>query len=208
MPDAHVRVTVVSDYICPWCYVGLARIERLQRAFDIEVAWRPFELHPDIPPEGKDVSHRPASHYDFFAQECAAAGLPFTRPLRVPNSRRALEASEWARDHDAFDAMHHALFEAYFGYGRDIGDSAVLREAADALALDGAALAGALASGAYARRIDELTDEARGWDVTGTPTFVFEDGERRFALVGAQDYLVFENVARRMGARERQEARA
>lgn len=119
-----MRVAVVSDYICPWCYVGMARIDQLQRQFEIDVEWRPFELHPEIPPEGKDIGSRGAAYYQQLRVLAEEAGLAFQPPTRVPNSRRALQAAEFAREQRAFDAYHRALFQAYFGQGRDIGEPA------------------------------------------------------------------------------------
>ncbi|MEX1254054.1 MAG: DsbA family oxidoreductase [Dehalococcoidia bacterium] len=205
MSDAHVRVTVVSDYICPWCYVGMARVERLQREFEIDVEWRPFELHPEIPPEGIARGERPPSPqrvamYEQLRGLAQEAGLPFERPGRVPNSHRALEAAEFAREHGAFDAYHHALFDAFFGQGRDIGDIDVLAEIAASNGLDPRALREALETQRYAALVDERTAEARASGVTGTPTVIFEEGERRFPVAGAQDYAVFEHIAQRFGA--------
>lgn len=202
MPNGSVRVTIVSDYICPWCYLGMARIDRLQREFDIDVTWRPFELHPEIPLEARPLGDRVA-YYERLRPVAEESGLPFQPPARVPNSHAALEAAEVARENGAFDAYHRALFRAHFAEGRDIGDHEVLAELGAACGIDAAALREALAAKRYARLVDERTEEARRQGITGTPTFIFEDGERRFPLIGAQDYLVFESIARRMGATEK-----
>lgn len=90
----------------------------MQQEFDIDVEWRPFELHPEIPPLAGDE------------------GLPFRPPTHVPNSRRSLEVAELAREQGAFDVYHCALFDAYFGRGQDIGDIAVLAELAACAGLD------------------------------------------------------------------------
>lgn len=203
MPDAGVRLTVISDYICPWCYLGSARVERLQRDFALEVDWQPFELHPEIPPEGKELRGAAAAYYERFRALADDAGLAFEPPARVPNSHRALEAAEFARERAAFDAYHRALFDAYFAHGRDIGDTEVLAELGVAVGLDARGLLEALESRRYASVVDERTEEARQRGITGTPTFIFENGERRLPVVGAQDYAVFESVARRMGAERR-----
>lgn len=178
------------------------RVERLQQDFEIDVEWRPFELHPELPVEGKELGARSLAHYQYM-QLATAEGLAFQVPARVPNSHRSLEAAEFAREHRAFTLYHRALFEAYFSNGSDIGDVDVLTELAASCDLDPDGLRDALHSGRYAALVDQRTDEARGWGVTGTPTFVFEAGERRFALVGAQDYAVFESIAHRMGATPR-----
>ncbi len=169
--------------------------------------WRPFELHPEIPPEGKALGSRSVANYQQLRALAQEAGLTFQPPTRVPNSHRSLEAAEFARDQGAFAPYHRALFEGYFGQGRDIGDAEVLAELGVAQGLDGAALREAVESGRCASLVDERTEEARQRGVTGTPTFLFESGERRFTLVGAQEYAVFESVARRMGGKPRTENR-
>jgi predicted DsbA family dithiol-disulfide isomerase len=213
MSDAHVRVTVVSDYLCPWCYVGMARVERLEREFDVDLTWHPFELHPEIPAEGIARGERPpspqrAAMYEQLRALAEDAGLPFARTRRVPNTHRALEAAEFAREHGAFLPYHRSLFDAFFGQGRDIGDLAVLADVAASCGLDGGALRSALQAGRFTKVVDERTAEARGWGVTGTPTVIFEAGDRRFPVVGAQDYAVFAHIARRFGAAERAPASA
>ena len=181
----------------------------MQREFEIEVEWRPYELHPEIPPEGIDrsggESGRRAASHDHLRALAEEAGLTFRPSTLVPNSHRSLEAAEFAREQGAFGPYHRALFEAYFGQGLDIGDAEVLSELGAASGLDPAALREALESGRYASLVDERTKEARGSEVTGTPTFIFENGERRLPIVGAQEYTLFENVARRMGANQRTE---
>ncbi len=179
------------------------RVERLQKEFDIEVEWQPFELHPEIPPEGKELGGRAVSYYEHLRELAEAAGLVFQPPTLVPNSHRSLEAAEFAREQGTFAPYHRALFEAYFGQGQDIGDVAVLAELGAANGLDASSLREALESGRYSSLVDERTEEARQSGITGTPTFVFQSGDRRFPIVGAQEHAVFENVARRMGARVR-----
>ena len=176
------------------------RAERLREEYEIDVEWQPFELHPEIPLEGKDVSGRTAAYYEQLRGLAVDAGLTFQTPTRVPNSRRSLEAAEFAREHDAFAPYHSALFEAYFSRGQDIGDPAVLAELATAVGLDPDGVREALDSGRYASTVEERTEEARQAGITGTPTFVFQSGDRTLPIVGAQEYAVIENVAQRLGA--------
>lgn len=179
------------------------RVDQLQEEFDIDVAWRPFELHPEIPPEGRDRGERrprPEGYVNPIRQLAEEAGIPYAPGRHTPNSHWSLEAAEFAREAGLFDTYHRALFTAYFGEGKDIGDTEVLKELATAAGLDANGLEEALTSQRFAAYVDECTEEARGAGITGTPTFIFGDGERRLPIVGAQDYNVFQNVARRMGA--------
>ena len=176
------------------------RVERLREEYEIDVEWQPFMLHPEIPLEGKDVSGRTAVYYERLRGLAVDAGLTFQTPTRVPNSHRSLEAAEFAREHDAFAPYHRALFEAYFSRGQDIGDTTVLAALAKSVDLDPDGLREALDSGRYVSIVDERTEEARQAGITGTPTFVFQSGDRTLPIVGAQEYAVFENVAQRLGA--------
>ena len=182
------------------------RVERLEREFDIDVEWWPFELHPEIPAEGIErgsPTPERAARYQYLRELAEEAGLAFQSSTRASNSHLALEAAEFAREQSVFAPYHRALFEAYWSRGEDIGDAEVLCELGAACGLDPAALREALASRRYASVVDERTEEARRWGVTGTPTFIFENGDRRLPIVGAQEYALFESVAQRMGAARR-----
>ena len=179
------------------------RVERLEQEFALDVDWQPFELHPEIPLEGRALGSRSAAYYANLTSLAQQEGLTLRPPTRASNSHRSLEAGEFAREHGAFAPFHTALFEAYFGHDRDIGDIDVLADIAEANGLDPAALREALESKRYAALVDERTGEARHSDITGTPTFVFQSGERRLPIVGAQDYALFASVAQKMGAQPR-----
>jgi len=195
------RIVAYSDYVCPWCYIGFRRIEQLEREFDVEVEWRPFELHPETPKTGANLAGRlgSAARARAYAENILGiardAGIAMRMPAVVSNSHRALEAAEFAREHGGFDAMHAALFRAYFEDGRDIGDADVLCEIARACGIDDQGLRQALTDETYASRIDELTDAAREDEIMSTPTFVFPGG---FRLIGGQEYAVFQSVTRRL----------
>ena len=187
------------------------RVDQLQREFDIGARGGRCEAPPEAPPEGGGGGARrpqPEGHANPLRQLAGEAGWPYQPGRHIPNAHRSLEAAEFAREQGVFDAYHRALFSAYFGEGRDIGDVSVLSELGVGVGLEASALEEALASGRYAALVNEATEEARGSGITGTPTFIFEDGERRLPIVGAQEYAVFQNVAQRMGASRRGEEEA
>ncbi len=179
------------------------RVERLQREYQVQVEWSPFELHPETPPEGRERRPRPGPNT--AEQAAAAVGLVLRSPPIIANSRLALEASEFAREAgaEAFDRLHRAVFRAYFEDGRNIGDPDVLIAIARDSGLDGDALREALT----ARRYRDLVDEGIQWaadsGLTSTPTFVFDD---RLAIVGAQEYDLFESVMERLRVPRRKDA--
>jgi|CXWL01.1.fsa_nt_gi predicted DsbA family dithiol-disulfide isomerase len=217
MSDQHapepLQIIAYSDYVCPWCYIGLQRIEQLMREFPVAVEWRPFELHPETPRSGTDLAGRLGSperaraYRDSIIMLASDSGLQMQMPRVVANSHLALEAAEFAREHGGFEAYHRALFHAYFEEGRDIGDAEILCEIARSCGVDDQGLRQALADEIYRDRIDDVTRAARADEVVSTPTFIFQ-GDNGFAdgfrLTGAQDYAVFASVTSRILARRGQ----
>ncbi len=185
----------------------MARADRMVREFAVEVEWVPFELHSEVPPEGetKDKAYQSrADGRDRLHALAAADGLPMQfNPVRS-NGHKALEAAEWAREQgpDVFDAVHRALFRAYFADAANIStidqvDSAV---AAAGLPVDRAALRRALEAGSYAPLVDEYTQLARQNGINSTPTFIL-GGE--FVVSGAQDWNVFAATLSQLGVPQR-----
>jgi predicted DsbA family dithiol-disulfide isomerase len=210
---ARIKLTVVSDYVCPWCYIGLTRVERLQREYDdLEVEWVPFELRPNTPPQGipfERLRGRPPytdEYIESITLIAGEAGIAMADREFVPNSLPALKAAEWARDNGCFPELHRAFFRAYFEDRLDIGSSAVLRQIAESLGLDGAAMVAAVEEGRYDERLEEKLEWSRVAGEGGVPRFIFlatwPDGEtRRAGFVGAQDYSLFQQFMRRLGAK-------
>jgi predicted DsbA family dithiol-disulfide isomerase len=116
-------------------------------------------------------------------------------PSLIPNTRKAHEATEYARDNGRIWEFHRAVFKVYWEDELNIGDVDVLAEVAASCGLDPTGLRDVLADGRYAERIDEQIAWGRAADVTGVPTTIFNE---RFAVVGAQDYEVFSDIARRI----------
>lgn len=122
-----------------------------------------------------------------MAQE---AGLKYQVRNWISNSKKALQASEYAKEKGGFKEFHKGVFEAYFGEGKDIGKTAVLQEIAKQAGLNPEELAAVLEKETYRDRVEEQFEEARAIGVTAVPTFVFGDK----AVVGAYPYEVFQRV--------------
>lgn len=195
-------VTLVSDYICPWCYVGLARLERLRQDFEITLTPCAFDLRPGIPPEGiaREEAPKgrtyPPGYLDNLRQTALGAGIDLKRPPLVPNTRKAHAATEFTRESGGdLWAVHRALFHAYFEEEQNIGDTDVVVRACEGAGVDGEALREALAEGRYSEEIERQMDWSRSNGVTGVPTTIFNG---RFAVVGAQDVDLLRDVAGRI----------
>lgn len=201
-----IRLEVFSDYTCPWCYIGWARLEKalaeLPDDLRVDVEWRPFEIHPEVPADGMPVSDLPYPPdvwdrmQEALRQSAEAEGLEVGKRPKVSNTHRALAAGAYAQaeEPDRFPDFHRRLFEGYFAEGRDLGDPDVVRDLAGEVGLDVQRLGAALEDGRYDGAIQDTAADARRMGITGTPTFVFD---RRLAAAGAQPSdLLLEAFAR------------
>lgn len=190
-PEVGTRIDVVSDLICPWCYIGKRQLERALELLATEgltfsVHWNPFQINPSMPKEGRERTEyriwkfgsiEDADEEDYRATQAAAkVGLPFRtdRMARTPNTLAAHRLIWFAGLKNVQDAMVETLFRAYFTEGRDIGDHAVLADCAAAVGLsrDGtkAFLATDLAE-VEARAADQ---SAREQGMRSVPTFFLD----------------------------------
>ena len=165
----------------------------------------PFELHPEIPPEGRPRNEVLPAAYMARAQEGvnrmgAAVGLHLALHERLINSRPALQAAEFAREQGRFDAMHHALLRTYWDEGRDVSDIAVLREVASKAGLDVPRMEAAIASDRFGDYLDARRAEAEELGINGIPAHVIAD---RYLVMGAQPYDLFERLMAKVGVPKR-----
>lgn len=193
-----VTIDVVSDVVCPWCYLGKQRLEAAVAGAGVPVAirWRPFQLDPTVPPTGLDRDAYmlgkfgdPAKIEAIHArltEAGAAVGLAFAfdRIARAPNTLDAHRLIRWAATKDRQGKVVEALFRAYFAEGRDIGDRKVLVEIAAAHGLDATLVHRLLASGTDEADTRAEIASAVRLGVGGVPFFIFAG---RYAIHGAQD---------------------
>jgi predicted DsbA family dithiol-disulfide isomerase len=194
-----MRIDIFVDVVCPWCFIGKRRLERalaMRPAVPIQTMWRPFQLNPDMPAEG-----RPSA--EFFAEKFGSAALmqerrgtvaqigksvgiafAFDRIEREPNTLDAHRLIRYALKRGRGDAVIEALFTAHFIEGRFIGDRAILATIAGASGLDADEAAWFLASGDETDTIVAEEQQAHRAGVNGVPCFVF-DGQ--YAVSGAQE---------------------
>lgn len=200
-----MKIEVYSDTICPWCYVGLARLQEALAArpgLAVELGWLPFELNPDLPPEGEDrraYMLRRFGDVNRFAagqQQLLDLGRPlgidfqFDRVTRAPNTRRSHALIGWAgeRGGELQTRVKQRVLAAHFTEGLDIADPQVLAGLAADCGLERDAALQAIADPARHAEIEALEAQAQGWGISGVPTFIFD---RRYAFSGAQPLEVF-----------------
>ena len=205
-----MRIDIVSDTICPWCFIGKRRLERaLAQRPDIqfEIGWRPFQLNPDMPAEGMDRQTYVATKFggDDRARQIyqrvrdAGAGdgiaFAFEKIARTPNTLDSHRLIRWAGSAGLQHQVVELLFRRYFLEGRDIGDRAVLTEVAAEAGMDAELVARLLDEGADLDLVREEDKVARDLGIQGVPCFILE---RKYAVSGAQDPEVFLQVFDRL----------
>src|SRR3954464_9366315 len=194
-----LKIDIVSDVVCPWCYIGKRRIEdalALVPDVPVEVRWRPFFLNPWVPREGisRDdyltTKFGSVEAYKNIAGRVVAAaseeGLVYRPDLvkRQPNTTDCHRLIHWAEAASKAGEMKQRLMELYFRDGGDLTDPEVLVQAAADVGLDSEDVRRRLASDEDVALISAQAKEASDKGISGVPTFVFA---QKYAVSGAQE---------------------
>jgi predicted DsbA family dithiol-disulfide isomerase len=171
--DARRTVLHWYDFLCPFCYVGQHRTAILVRR-GLHVVELPFQAHPEIPPGGIPAGPRSGAMYAMLEREAREAELPLRWPRRLPDTRQALAAAEWTRQHQplAFPQFHKGLFQAHFVLDEDLENPAVIERHADEAGINLVALRAALADKSAAAAVKEAEMIGRKYGVRGTPAWL------------------------------------
>ena len=211
-----LNVDVVSDVVCPWCYVGMKRLDRAIAAvpeIEVEVRWRPYQLDPTIPPEGKD---RRQYMIDKFGSEERIAeihkrleaigkeeGIDFAfDAIKVaPNTLDAHRVIRWSAS--AGSSVHNdlvrRLFSLNFEHGQNIGDPQVLIDAARDAGMEDALTMTLLPTDADRSEVQTEIATASRMGITGVPCFLLEG---KYAVMGAQDTETLADAFRQVAAQK------
>lgn len=200
MTEKQITIDVVSDVVCPWCFIGRQRLLKAINALphiDVFVNWRPFQLDPTIPAGGKD---RVRYMKDKFGSEARIAEIhqqisqlgeeediafDFESITIAPNTLDAHRVVRWASQAGPGiqNRVVGELFSLYFEQGADIGDARVLAEAALNCGMDGAVVAALLQTDADRAAVQEEIQAANAMGVRGVPCFIIN---QKYAVMGAQ----------------------
>ena len=204
MPDqAPVRIDVVSDVVCPWCFIGKRRLEKaiaMTPDIPVELHWRPYFLNDWIPREGISreqyltTKFGGVDRYAGIAQRVAAAardeGLTYAmdKISRQPNTTDAHRLIRWAESIGRAADMKQKLMDLYFTEGADLTNEAVLVQAAADIGLDPEDVRAALDSDKDVTEVTQEAEAAKEAGIQGVPMFIFGG---KFAVSGAQapEYL-------------------
>ncbi len=206
-----ITIDIVSDTVCPWCFVGKRRLEQalaqMADAPEVTIAWRPFQLNPDMPREGADrKTHLRAKFggderfkqmYDAITEAGKSVEIPFAfdKVERTPNTIDSHRLIDRAGRNDRQDAVVEALFHAYFLEGRDIGDIDVLVDVATGAGLNGDEIRAYLESDEDIERMKAEDRKAREMGIQGVPCFVIN---QKYAISGAQEPAAFLQIFERI----------
>jgi predicted DsbA family dithiol-disulfide isomerase len=204
-----VQIEVVSDVVCPWCYIGKRRLEAALARVKAEtrVVWRPFQLNPDLPDEGIDRAQYVLQKFGEAGQRVyarvQAAGtsvgiaFAFERILRQPNTLQAHQLIALAEPGAQQDGLCEALFRAYFLDGEDLTSAETLLRLARQAGLDADAAQRCLRDFEARHAVLAQEHSARALGVEGVPFFIFS---RRLAVSGAQEPEVLVQAIERAAA--------
>lgn len=197
-PAPVIQIDIISDVMCPWCIVGFKQLELAlgQTGVGARVRWHPFELNPDMGPEGENLSEHIQRKYGATPEKSAqnrqqlqdigaALGIAFnfTEDSRIVNSFKA----HVLLDHAATKGMQHplklALFKAHFTDGKDVSDESVLLDIAQSVGLDRADCEAALHSVAHAKAVRAQEQVWQQHGISGVPSMIFDE---KYLITGAQ----------------------
>jgi predicted DsbA family dithiol-disulfide isomerase len=201
-----MQIDVISDTVCPWCYIGkrrLARALEMRSEIEFDIQWRPYQLDPNVPREGVDRAAymkakfgegpRVSAMSDALKAEGLREGISFSfdKIERRPNTLDSHRLIRWAATAGIQDTVVERLFAAYFLEGRDIGDPAVLEFLAADAGMDSIEVADLLLGDTDLAAVERETKLAGEMGITGVPTFIFAN---KFVLSGAREAEVLVQV--------------
>lgn len=198
-----MKIDIVSDTVCPWCFIGKRKLEKAlaeRPDLDVEISWHPFQLHPDMPREGADrreftamkfgSKDRAKAIYDNIRAAGETVDIPFQfeKIERSPNTLDSHRLIRWSWSAGCQDALVEILFRRFFIDGEDIGSRDVLIAAAAEAGMDTEIVADLLEKEADSKEVSAEDLHAREIGISGVPVFILDN---KYALSGAQDPAAF-----------------
>lgn len=209
-----ITIDVVSDVVCPWCFIGQKRLDKAIAAagdVDVHIRWRPFQLDPTIPPQGKDRREYMVAKFgsderirEIHARieplgEAEGISFAFDAIKVAPNTLDAHRLIRWAgvAGEAVQNRLVRRLFQLNFEEGANIGDHAVLVDAAREAGMDAPVVATLLPTGADAEAVRTEIATASRMGISGVPCFLLEG---KYAVMGAQDADTLAGAIRQVAA--------
>lgn len=197
-PSQPLRIDIVSDVVCPWCIIGYRQLATALDATSTahEIHWHPFELNPDMPPEGQNLRDHVAEKYDTTPEQSeesrvrmTATGADlgfafrFTDDMRMYNTFNVHQLLHWADQHGRMHDLKQALFAAHFTDRQNLSDDSVLTDVAAEVGLDRAEALAVLEDQRFATEVRNTEDSWLSQGIRGVPAMIFN---HRHLVTGAQ----------------------
>lgn len=213
MAKQRIAIEIISDVVCPWCYLGQERLrlalDEVKDAVAADIRWKPYQLEPNAPPEGFDTfdylsrkiggADAVKRSHAMLTQLGAEIGLPFAlnKARRFPNTLDAHRLIHWAGEvsNEMQDRLARALFKANFVDGLDVGDRETLLQIAADSGMDRGAVEKRLDDGADVDVVKSEIAQAQRMGISGVPCFIFD---HQYAVTGAQPVEAFANALRQI----------
>ena len=219
---ARLKIDFVSDVSCPWCVIGLKSLEqaldRVSADATADLHFQPFELNPQMPPEGQDIAEHIAQKYGSSPEQMernregirargAELGFKFNmdKRTRIYNTFDAHRLLHWAQLEGRQHALKQALFTAYFTDGRNPNDREVLVDVAAKAGLDALKAREVLESGRYADEVRQHEQFYARQGISAVPSIIIND---KYLIQGGQPVQVFEQALRKIAAESKEAAAA
>jgi predicted DsbA family dithiol-disulfide isomerase len=207
----RIQVDIISDVVCPWCFIGYRQLEKALdlAGLEADIRWHPFELNPQMAAEGEDTAEHIFRKYGATPEQSAATrghmkaiaeplGIDFSgRSKRIWNTFKAHQLLLWAQGTGKQTALKLALFQAYFTAGENVSDEAVLLDAVEAAGLDRAEAQEVLADNRYAEPVRALEQRWTEMGISGVPAMILNE---RGLVMGAQEPERLAIALRKMAA--------
>ena len=198
----ELKITVYSDYICPFCYVGHFRLQRLRDSYDLKINWCFLEIHPETAREGEPIDSLdyPSEQWQQMLANLQRIAeeeyIPLSKLSFITNSKDALLLSETAKKcgRDIFYDLHEKLFNAYFVDGENIGDKNILKKIARSCGIDEKTIDSSWTDEIIEKRLINNFSSARQHNIQSVPSFIF--GER--VLTGVVAESTFREAAEQL----------
>jgi predicted DsbA family dithiol-disulfide isomerase len=218
MDKVHIDIEIISDVVCPWCYLGQRRLklalEEVKDLLSADIAWKPYQLDPSVPPEGVDTfeylekrlggKEAVKRSHDMLAKLGEEVGLPFAleKATRLPNTLDAHRLIHWAGliGMEMQDKIARALFKANFVDGLDVSDRTVLAQIAADAGLDRRTIETRLADNSDLDTVKHEIAHAQRMGISGVPCFILD---HQYAVTGAQSVEVFVNALKQIAEMKR-----
>ena len=203
-----IKIDIISDVACPWCIIGYKRLEKAisELGFQgrIELEWHPFEINPDMPPEGEDLSDHIARKYGSTPDEILSSRTSMTQfgsefgfkfdffaGMKVFNTRDSHVLLELAKKSDNQTQLKMRLFEAFFSDRKDVSARTILTEVSQSAGLDAEEVLTVLDDSNARERVLDQENQWKEMGVSAVPTVVFN---RSHAMTGAQSVEVYKRA--------------